>query len=108
LGALGVVPRYCAVMVREPAVVGIQASEADDPPKTFTSPSTVLEPRNTSLKYRYAAEPHRVASLDITTPAEVFTKADSVWLVPTVIVSASVHPVAAVASTLSLHAALPI
>ena len=28
LGALGVVPRYCAVMVRAPVVVGTQDSEA--------------------------------------------------------------------------------
>jgi len=47
LGAFGVVPRYCAVIVREPVVVGIQVSVAYEPfAGRVTVPSTVLPSRN--------------------------------------------------------------
>ena len=68
LGALGVVPRYCAVRVREPVVVGTQAREAlylvvHTPPIntcvacTAVSPSAVLPSRKRTVPKLVAEQP---------------------------------------------------
>src|SRR3989442_315106 len=64
LGALGVVPRYCAVTVRAPAVVGTQACEAlytVVPPATVactgTSPSAVLPSRKRTVPKLVVLQP---------------------------------------------------
>src|SRR6266446_6351603 len=74
LGALGVVPRYCAVMVRAPAVVGSQFRPAVllAPELTLTSPSSVPPSRKRTLPQLPVVQPS-VASHGMTPPAVVAT-----------------------------------
>src|SRR2546422_885638 len=100
LGGLGVVPRYCGVTVRVPAVVGIQLkvdlyTVVGIPPTkitvacTATSPSTVLPSRKRTVP-KLAAEHPCVASHGKLPPAAGATLTLSGRLVPTVIVAGGV------------------
>ena len=108
LGALGVVPRYCAVIVRGLAVVGTQVSDAlyavvADPPMltsvpwTAASPSMVLPSKKRTVPKLLEPQPW-VASHGRNPPATGATSTRSNWWIPIVTETGVVTQLVAVAA----------